>query len=376
MRSVAGEPGIRIFLSYAREDERIADALVAWLRSRGFEVFWDQDLSPGVDWAQLLAQELGRANCLLVLWTKASIQSQWVRNEADEAMHLKKLWPVLLEPVRPPLSFRHLQGVPLEGWVGDVSDPRLERLARTLDRLFDASDGSATPASNPRRTMPTPPTAPTAPADDRHRPEVRPAESVAPGRRDPGAPHPARTAAAATADHPEGAPPFPFPESLATGSMPAPESNAGSSADAATPRPQDGAPQPSGRGSADPPPDVDAGRRRRRIIVLAAAAGVVFAATVATGLSGWRPGGGSEGGSAPATAPGPPVPVESTPPAASIPTPPSPQASTPAHGSPVLETPARPPPRARPPRCDRLLAEQQIRALRADEREFLHSECR
>jgi hypothetical protein len=50
--------------------------------------------------------------------------------------------PVLLDPVTPPLEFRHLQAADLSHWAGDLADPQFirlrEGLAAILRRTSDA----------------------------------------------------------------------------------------------------------------------------------------------------------------------------------------------------------------------------------------------
>ena len=59
-----------IFLSYAREDEPHASALVAALESHGWSVWWDSHLMNGQDFREHLQQELDSAHCIVVLWSK------------------------------------------------------------------------------------------------------------------------------------------------------------------------------------------------------------------------------------------------------------------------------------------------------------------
>lgn len=155
----------QLFVSYAREDRPRAEPMVDMLRAAGFDVFWDQSLPAGVDWAEFLDAKLDSAHCLLVLWTPSSVASRWVRTEANEALQKDKLLPVLLDDVRPPLAFRQIQCFDLTGWQGDPADPRLPRLADELRARVDVSKPSPpllspTPAQPPPRITQAPPQAP------------------------------------------------------------------------------------------------------------------------------------------------------------------------------------------------------------------------
>ena len=74
-----------IFLSYAREDITIAERIEAALRERGWTVFRDRQLHGGLRFDQVISDELRSARCVVVLWSEASIASEWVIAEADDA---------------------------------------------------------------------------------------------------------------------------------------------------------------------------------------------------------------------------------------------------------------------------------------------------
>lgn len=63
----------------------------------------------GQSFSAVIEKELDGAYCVVVLWSSASIESEWVLNEAAEGARRKILVPVRIEDVRPPLEFRRLQ---------------------------------------------------------------------------------------------------------------------------------------------------------------------------------------------------------------------------------------------------------------------------
>jgi TIR domain-containing protein len=75
-----------IFLSYAREDEGRARMLAEALESRGWSVWWDRRIPHGQDFNAYIQQQLDAARCIVVLWSKASVASQFVRDEASEGL--------------------------------------------------------------------------------------------------------------------------------------------------------------------------------------------------------------------------------------------------------------------------------------------------
>jgi hypothetical protein len=117
-----------IFLSYAREDREIAERLAAAFVSRGWSVWWDQKLEIGVSFDGPTEQALAQAGCVVVLWSRASVASDWVKAEATEARERDVLLPVLIEDVKPPLEFRRIQRGTLIGWSGDTPHKGFERL--------------------------------------------------------------------------------------------------------------------------------------------------------------------------------------------------------------------------------------------------------
>jgi TIR domain len=127
-----------LFVSYSREDKARAEEIVRLLEDYGWDVFWDQETRAGELWPKVLEEELGKARCLVALWTKTSIASRWVRIEAYEALQSEKLVPVLLDKVRPPLEFRQTQTFDLTGWNGDREDARLAHLLADLTALAKA----------------------------------------------------------------------------------------------------------------------------------------------------------------------------------------------------------------------------------------------
>jgi hypothetical protein len=71
-----------IFLSYAGEDRSRAGQLADALGKLGWKVWWDRTILPGKTFDKVIESELSAATCVIVLWSKTSVESQWVRAEA------------------------------------------------------------------------------------------------------------------------------------------------------------------------------------------------------------------------------------------------------------------------------------------------------
>jgi len=123
------------FVSYARLDKDRIHVLVQALEGEGFSVFWDDYFEGGNEWADVLEKELTRSRAVLVIWTKTSSASRWVREEANEALHQKKLIPLLFDEGRPPFGFRTIHAEDFVGWDGDKSAECWRRLSLMLNRI-------------------------------------------------------------------------------------------------------------------------------------------------------------------------------------------------------------------------------------------------
>jgi hypothetical protein len=80
-----------IFISYAREDQQVAEALAKDLGARGYAVWWDAALVGSDDYYEVILEALNRAKAAIVIWTRNSARSRFVRDEARFALHYEKL---------------------------------------------------------------------------------------------------------------------------------------------------------------------------------------------------------------------------------------------------------------------------------------------
>lgn len=180
-----------VFISYARRDRDRVLALATALEAEGLSVWWDPNLVPGKRFREMISAELEAADAVVVVWTAASLQSDYVHDEAEEARERGVLIPVILEPVKAPAGFRQVQAADLSQWTGSPQHPEFRMLvmaARTLVGASSREDGDAPAAV---QSAPTPPDTAPAPA--------APAAAIAPA-----APPTPAAAAPAPAPHPHG----------------------------------------------------------------------------------------------------------------------------------------------------------------------------
>jgi hypothetical protein len=111
-------------------------------------------LHAGESFDEVIEAQLRSAKAVVVLWSKRSVASRWVRAEATIADRMNKLAPVLIEPCDRPIIFELLHTTDLTEWSGDREDPVWQRFladlrhtaARTGSNRAAREEGAAAPA--------------------------------------------------------------------------------------------------------------------------------------------------------------------------------------------------------------------------------------
>lgn len=161
-----------IFISYAREDEGTAEKLAGALMRQGWSVFWDRKIPAGKTWREVIGAALDQASCVVVLWSKNSVASNWVLEEADHAVERGVLVPALIEAVKPPLGYGSMQAADLVAWKGDEESTAFGDFASVVrTRLEEGGSTNEADAENP--VTPNDGSAKGAPAADQERVEPR-----------------------------------------------------------------------------------------------------------------------------------------------------------------------------------------------------------
>jgi adenylate cyclase len=147
-----------IFLSYNREDQIAARRFAEAFEEQGFKVWWDATLRSGEAYDEVTEKALRDAKAVVVLWSKKSVVSRWVRAEATLANRNKTLVPVMIEPCDRPIMFELTQTAELFHWQGDAADKTWLAFSGDVRRFVEAH--AAPTGSVPAAQPPAPSQAP------------------------------------------------------------------------------------------------------------------------------------------------------------------------------------------------------------------------
>jgi formylglycine-generating enzyme required for sulfatase activity len=103
-----------IFISYSKQEPEPTRKLAAELEGRGYTVWWDTSLLAGDDFRRIIVKELNAAKAVIVIWTPASVHSNFVIEEAQRGQTARKLIPLRVPAVEIddiPLGFGTLHTV-------------------------------------------------------------------------------------------------------------------------------------------------------------------------------------------------------------------------------------------------------------------------
>lgn len=121
-----------VFLSYDREDINLARPVALALEKAGHSVWWDRHIKGGAQFSKEIEEALKRADAIVVLWSRESVESAWVRDEAAAGRDRARLVPVNLDATGPPLGFRQYQTIDLSPSKGRLRPEQLDELLSAI----------------------------------------------------------------------------------------------------------------------------------------------------------------------------------------------------------------------------------------------------
>ncbi|MEQ1617261.1 MAG: toll/interleukin-1 receptor domain-containing protein [Terricaulis sp.] len=146
-----------VFISYKRNERPEVERLAAKLRELGLKVWFDASMSAGDTFNSEIDREARGAKAILVCWSPAARESEWVNSEAMIGFTQKKLAACYVagpDGFDPPAPFNTSHAEDLRGWLNAPSDLHsgwksvLRRIGKLCGRMdierFGALDIQAT----------------------------------------------------------------------------------------------------------------------------------------------------------------------------------------------------------------------------------------
>ena len=130
----------KAFLSYSHLDKDFANKIAKELQKNGVDVWWDKwEIQVGDSLIQKIFEEgLSECDIFLILISKNSVNSKWVKEELSAAIvsklaGVKKIIPIIKEKCDIPLSLRSLM------WV-DLSEDFSEGIRKITKSIFNVTE--------------------------------------------------------------------------------------------------------------------------------------------------------------------------------------------------------------------------------------------
>ena len=137
-----------IFISYSNSDLDIARTLAESLEKKGWSVWWDRRIPPGLTFDQVIEKALNETKCVIVLWSKDSINSSWVKEEASEGLRRNILVPALIDDVKIPLGFKRLPAANLVDWSGASQHSGFDEIGDAITTIVGKPKSAETEKSS------------------------------------------------------------------------------------------------------------------------------------------------------------------------------------------------------------------------------------
>lgn len=131
-----------IFVSYKQINRSSVGRIVASLEALDWSVWWDTRLAAGEHWDAVIEREITAAACVVVVWSKSTLDREkayWVHLEAHHARERGVLVPVCIENAKPPFAFSLIQARDLSRWVADESSTIPSEFIDDVQRMMSSA---------------------------------------------------------------------------------------------------------------------------------------------------------------------------------------------------------------------------------------------
>lgn len=128
-----------VMLSYSHVDRARVRPIVEMLEDEGWDVWWDRGIEPGVAWEPVLEEVLAESRAVLVAWSTASAESEWVHREARYGLRRNGLVQVMIDPDSVPEEFAQFQAPDFADWQERRHTTEVDALLRRLNSVAPPS---------------------------------------------------------------------------------------------------------------------------------------------------------------------------------------------------------------------------------------------
>ena len=125
----------QIYISYSKSDHQAAKAIVGAIRQAGLNAFDESYLPLGVALKDNIARAIDTAQCVVILWSKAASDSEWVRVEIQRALQAwasDRLVLATLDETPLPVGLRDLSPIQIRDGDDSGKQQLIERIKLVL----------------------------------------------------------------------------------------------------------------------------------------------------------------------------------------------------------------------------------------------------
>ncbi len=128
-----------IFISYSTKDRKKAKELRRIFQAYGWTVWIDRrNLRVGQRYREKIDEALANAKAVVVIWSKNSAKSAWVRAEAKDALKRETFAPVRIDDSQPPKPYGDWHTADLSRWDwANLEDENLRTLLQSVAEMLD-----------------------------------------------------------------------------------------------------------------------------------------------------------------------------------------------------------------------------------------------